>query len=57
MRWQKPNKHGLKRIVREFLFLPKCINGEYRWMESVTYEQKYDAYNLILIWEDIRWIN
>jgi hypothetical protein len=34
---------GQRRIVGQFLFFPKKINDEVRWLERVVYEQKVVA--------------
>lgn len=31
---------GSKRHIRKFLKLPKIINGEFRWLETCTWEEK-----------------
>ena len=45
MRWKgkrkvKP-KDGDRRIVRVFLFFPRKLEGEWRWLEMATIEQWY----------------
>ena len=46
-----------KRVIRRFLFIPKIINREWRWMEFAKIEQE-----LIFqhpddwIWINIRWL-
>lgn len=55
MRWNKKPKPQLGdvRIVKKFLWFPKCINGEYRFLEVAIFKQKYDY----CVWEDIEWID
>lgn len=54
MRWNaKRLKEGDERIKQVFLFLPREINGEYRWLETVYIEQKY----LYGDWHDWNWKN
>ena len=59
MRWRQKNQTlGEVRIIRKFLFFPKCINGVYRWLEYATYKQKctplgYDYYWYDVSWEDL----
>ena len=37
---RKPEaKTGDKRIRKGFLFFPKCIKGEHRWLERAEWEQ------------------
>lgn len=47
MRWRKCYKRlprdGEERTIRKFLWLPKCIGNEYRWLESVEVQQHYIA--------------
>jgi hypothetical protein len=64
LRWSfKKPRVGEKRIIKKFLFLPKTIKGETRWLEWVTIEQQYlDSPGDIIIidcpvWIDIDWIN
>lgn len=46
MRWYKkkyrpePNL-GASRSVRKYLIFPKCVNGQYRWLEMAVYEEQY----------------
>ena len=45
MRWkwkkkQQP-KEGDMRIVGRFLLFPKCLNGEWRWLENAQIQQEY----------------
>ncbi len=42
MKWlSDPLRHRADevRVVRKFLWLPKCINEEWRWLESATIKQ------------------
>jgi len=52
---------GTKRIVSKFLFLPKHIKGECRWLEYATFEQACIRGILDPIlhwaWVDKRWID
>ena len=45
MRWRnQPNKGPNlwdTRIVTRFLLLPKCKNGEWRWLEKASWNQVY----------------
>lgn len=46
MRWQKKRKKklrqdaGSERTVTRFLLFPKCIDYEYRWLETATWRQR-----------------
>ena len=46
MRWIKPTHYdepecGEVRVINEFLWFPKCINNEYRWLEHSSYKEKF----------------
>lgn len=42
MRWTKPTpREGDRRVVQKFLFLPKCLDGEWRWLERAKIVQRY----------------
>jgi len=47
MRWienkvEQP-EYGDKRVTTKFLFLPKKINGQTRWLEFAKYEEVFRA--------------
>lgn len=64
---------GKRRTISKFLWLPKEINYEIRWLEKALIEQvvtfrlvsnadeRYSGYKLPLVkhyyWEDSKWIN
>ena len=61
---QKTHEMGEKRITEGFLFLPFCINEEWRWLEHAKVEEcvcgiyrtgnsQKTKYN----WTPIRWVN
>lgn len=59
MRWiRKPNVVGDTRIIRRFLFLPREIRYETRWLEYAEIEQVYESvragYNG---WADNHWVS
>jgi len=54
MRWKLPEK-GSDRIRKGFLFKPRCMNGEYRWLEFATWIQYYDNYGTFGYWRDEEW--
>lgn len=64
MRWnvRDSSNIGDKRIITKFLLFPKCLNGEWRWLEKASYEQVYgnwctssdEDFNS---WSDMRWID
>ena len=49
MRWIKKKNNtaiehyyvGDTRIIKKFLFVPKCINNEYRWLEFANIKQVF----------------
>jgi hypothetical protein len=55
MRW-KQAQFSRVRIRSGFLFFPRCIGGERRWLERATWEQKYCPSYTGEYWEDTRWI-
>lgn len=59
MRWNhKPIEDLSKKIVKRFLFFPKCIDGQFRWLEFVTLEKiaLCDGAGLIC-WVDVRFVD
>lgn len=63
MRWtiKKDPEDGDYRTVTKFLFFPKCINDEVRWLEIATFTQRYctDRFDVEggPYWENICWGN
>lgn len=61
MKWRKHTpKHGDERTVRRFLLLPRCINGEWRWLELATIRQEWQVYPYYRrrnSWYDLHWID
>ena len=65
MRWKKdPLKDsiGRVRIINKFLIFPRCINGEWRWLERCNIEQQvikseilYDG--ILVLGHKYTWIN
>lgn len=53
MKW-KTTIVGEIRNVTKFLWFPKKITGEYRWLETATFKQVY-INGAINHWEDILW--
>ena len=52
MRWTKP-KTGTTRKRSGFLFFPRGINRNVRWLERAVWEQRYG----IMSWHDNEWLN
>lgn len=61
MRWKtKPEPQILDtRIKEHFLFFPKEINNEWRWLEKAKYKQCYGWWNGLCYkgWIDKEWID
>lgn len=63
MRWNKKAKpvRGDERIITKFLLFPKNIDDDVRWLERVSYKQKYTRenyeYGCYHVWETIEWID
>lgn len=51
MRWKerKYPEIGVERMVEKFLWFPACANEEWRWLEKVKIQQRYETVR----WEDI----
>lgn len=59
MRWKR-TKPGTERIICRFLWLPKTINFETRWLEYACIKQRYrrDHYtDWIRTWKSIDWVD
>jgi hypothetical protein len=58
---KRPLKNGDVRIVEKFLFLPKTINGETRWLEKAKFRQRFEFYyDALYVWEewnDMNWVD
>jgi len=59
MRWNtKPYpKHRDIRIVSKFALFPIWIDGEYRWLERVSIQQRYFSDWDISEWDNIKFID
>ena len=56
MRWSNP-KNGDVRTIAKFALLPIFANGEWRWMERVTIEQKFKSDEFVCNWVNTRFID
>jgi hypothetical protein len=56
MRWKQPD-YGAKRTITKFLFFPKRIRGETRWLEIATFEQEYLDTRTSRDWLDWKWVD
>lgn len=55
-----PPKEGDHRTREGFLWFPKMIAGEYRWLEKATWEQVCEpqySYDLEGAHRTLRWVN
>lgn len=52
-------KDGEIRLITKFLWFPKCLDGETRWLETATWEEKYSLSGHFKDdgWYATRWIN
>lgn len=62
MRWKvqiyKEPCIGDTKIINKFLFFPKCINGQCRWLENVRFMKKYiNDSNNYMNWVGSKWLN
>jgi hypothetical protein len=67
MRWEKIEKarpqEGDTRVITKFLFRPRCIGKEHRWLEMAKISQKLElqmAYYMgcsKLEWVDKEWVD
>ena len=56
MRWKTEYKVlGQLRKIKRFLFFPRVINYEGRWLEYAVIEQKRDYDEGFFHWEDNKW--
>lgn len=59
MKW-KETEDGTTRIITGFLWFPKFIDGETRWLVFAKYEQRYMrcvSLSAKGFWEDLGWID
>jgi hypothetical protein len=56
MRWeQKTYAYGETRMRCGFLFLPKCIQWEWRWLERAVWTEQFIGGECG--WGDFEWVN
>jgi len=55
MRWKAKPQPKLSdvRIIDCFLWLPKCVNDEWRWLENARISQQYCYEG---VWKDLDWL-
>jgi len=59
MKWKakpKPKVDDTRKKTR-FLFFPKCLDNEWRWLEKATWIQEYTLLYPETAWWDISWLN
>ena len=55
MRWYN-RPHGDWRLITKFLLLPRCVQGEWRWLERATIAQQFNhGFLLPSFWSDEFW--
>lgn len=64
MRWEsgKPRYRGQTRTITEFLWFPRKVNHEWRWLEIAKISQVVDKYWTLhdgdkLYWKDVEWVD
>ena len=61
MRIKSKYKSGDTRVIKKFLFLPKTLNDETRWLEISRIKQQFDYYFDFIIpwymWLDETWVD
>ena len=59
MRWLRHSIND-SRVVKRFLLFPKCIGGEWRWLEVAYIKQKYAFFYTGMFygefWKDFEWV-
>jgi hypothetical protein len=57
MKWQKKQRpsYGETRTKTGFLWFPVCLEGEWRWWERATWEERF-SYASLLGWEKEKWV-
>lgn len=55
---RKEPKDDKQRIIKRFLFFPRTIQGETRWLEFAQIGQKYTRFQSGHgYWRDVAWVN
>ena len=62
MRWKKYKEdktdYNKPRTRKGFLFFPKCLNSEWRWLETACWTQRwFQPQQGQSRWEDESWVN
>lgn len=50
-----PPEDGDERVIRCFLFLPKVVDDEWRWLEFADIRQRFYVWMESSGWEDVSW--
>jgi hypothetical protein len=57
MKWKRDKEYdGELRIIRKFLWFPKTLDYETRWLEFANIKQEFQAGYMLNYWEDISWV-
>jgi hypothetical protein len=54
---KKMPEHNAKREIKTFLWLPKKIDYEWRWLENADITQRYNRRRFDWGWKDEAWGN
>ena len=58
MRFKRKYNDNDTRTVTKFLWFPKIIHGETRWLEKVTYVERYTlTANCPGWWSSVKWVD
>ena len=58
MRWKESRPvAGDTRVKKVYLVFPKCINNEWRWLETAWIKQRFIVRSTAISgWEDVCWL-
>jgi hypothetical protein len=62
MKWKvKPHKpkprHGEVRVITKFLWFPKCLYPEWRWLETASWTERYFVDHDLAYWIEQEWVD
>lgn len=58
MEWNKPDR-GATRIIKKFALFPKCLGGQFKWLQTCYIEQRYCWGSGFLdndYWDDVEFV-
>lgn len=59
MRWAKAPFTG-ERTRTGFLWLPRCIDGDVRWLERATWDERFEypvSFDDGAFWRPVKWVS